>query len=889
MKRQSPTVSNTRKIRRHVHNRWDDRTLQQNLIFLQTTGNFLSILNLLKNTFTNTMVPVSTVKRYSAEEYFDAWQFPISNSKYMLPSNISETQIVDWKEYITRLCYVFERTPMDLIRSLPESTNLISTVEMLDKIFATDLLFCEEKIPNFKRVNVLCSAYVDDYHKCVLLGYSTPRKDNIKYCVVGSYYSTTPALVLLDRVQFKFSRVEQYCNHSCIVFWEGEATIEEFNDSFDVTTVSGTREHMFKVQLLELLSHMQESDCIVGIINEIITTPKWITYCSVPKPLDLIEEDIELLGLFITQDVLQQHKNVEDLILISSYLLGRVPQQVVAYFVEKELFSETVSSKKLFKQHSDILVARHALQEQTEVDIIIDDISLGTAASAIPMTNNADRTSFNYRCQHKKCTSQCKQSSYATSEKTLRGTIIKKAQSVLGSIEACLNSFEQSNDYMITKSKCAWSLTNSSDRSKKTTLSMTKGVWSVEATNDIPEAALVVVYKNGDFPYIAKNSTEYNCVRLVINTCDMKCTNAIFTTRKILQGEQLVLLDHDSVEYELFPPPITIQYSEDCDDAEDFEDSEEFDDSSGDEYIPTKTTRKKKTCKSTFEYVGQDMSKDQHIELLLDYLEERRRIEIKRLRNEPQPWTSDAILAKYHFCHIRREDDHISRILLKMMQPYCRPGKWDQNILANIIIHRWISQKDFTTHLGYIHNLTDAIKILYDREKKKLPIRTGAFTCSVPTWKIEETFKSAWKQGNIIQKIIEKKNMNMDSITKELNSNIYGIGIFLASQIVMDLVMYGMIPLEEQWICFGPGAISGLKMIQGSNDVSRATQVTKLVNRRLDQRREKRTNEDVLDAKDALQLRVIDLEHSLCEYYKYYKLKSGILTSGRKYHPSNGK
>lgn len=48
------------------------------------------------------------------------------------------------------------------------------------------------------------------------------------------------------------------------------------------------------------------------------------------------------------------------------------------------------------------------------------------------------------------------------------------------------------------------------------------------------------------------------------------------------------------------------------------------------------------------------------LESLFSFMREREAIRQRRTAGEPPPWTSDAILRKFHFCNIRREDDAVT-------------------------------------------------------------------------------------------------------------------------------------------------------------------------------------------------------------------------------------
>ncbi|KAJ3330774.1 hypothetical protein HDU76_004904 [Blyttiomyces sp. JEL0837] len=92
-----------------------------------------------------------------------------------------------------------------------------------------------------------------------------------------------------------------------------------------------------------------------------------------------------------------------------------------------------------------------------------------------------------------------------------------------------------------------------------------------------------------------------------------------------------------------------------------------------------------------------------NIHFLALFIMERRRIEIKKARGVPQPWTKDPILRDFHFCCIRREDDATSKVMkeiFKGIDP--RHGAY----AFNIWLHRYLSNIPACRTLGYVYSMS---------------------------------------------------------------------------------------------------------------------------------------------------------------------------------------
>ena len=69
---------------------------------------------------------------------------------------------------------------------------------------------------------------------------------------------------------------------------------------------------------------------------------------------------------------------------------------------------------------------------------------------------------------------------------------------------------------------------------------------------------------------------------------------------------------------------------------------------------------------------------DEHLRRLLDFMQERQRIYLKRQAGEPWPWTDDPILRDYRIENVFREQDRVTVWLREhWREPYAaHPNLW---------------------------------------------------------------------------------------------------------------------------------------------------------------------------------------------------------------------
>lgn len=252
------------------------------------------------------------------------------------------------------------------------------------------------------------------------------------------------------------------------------------------------------------------------------------------------------------------------------------------------------------------------------------------------------------------------------------------------------------------------------------------------------------------------------------------------------------------------------------------------------------------------------------------FIQERENIRQARESGKQRPWTNDQILDEYHFTNIRREDDRVSRYLFKTFYPLVMPTGRDEmsvrDMWSKIMLARFINWPDT---LGLISN----------------PVRDGRWgdarhMCVSLLNQKRKVFGSAYLQPEIkgvtrcekifsrFRAILMNKDISTDSLEQAVSDlcEIKFFGEFIAGQIAMDAMH--LIPGEwsdrDTYAPMGPGSVRGLNRLNEKPLKSRM--------------KRKEYEEQIEWLRTELlngEWRALDIEHALCEFDKYERVRLG--------------
>ncbi len=263
----------------------------------------------------------------------------------------------------------------------------------------------------------------------------------------------------------------------------------------------------------------------------------------------------------------------------------------------------------------------------------------------------------------------------------------------------------------------------------------------------------------------------------------------------------------------------------------------------------------------------------------------------RRKKSWPKPWTDDEILMDYFFTNPYREHDKTTQWFRRAIRD---PLRNSTDVVIATIIFRWFNLIETGRHLNGIGLLTDwrhdhALKLLSDRRAAGHKIFTGAFMINSPggIGKLEAIcarIEKVWQDWDDLS-LRSAQWRTLQEAHKDL-TRYEGLGGFMAYEVVCDLRYTSVLKEATDimtWCNPGPGCIRGLYRIAGIEipNKSNATsppilpgwqdtmeELLKLLSRKLPKL-------------PAFEMR--EVEHSLCEFDKYERLRLKEGKSKRKY------
>ena len=256
------------------------------------------------------------------------------------------------------------------------------------------------------------------------------------------------------------------------------------------------------------------------------------------------------------------------------------------------------------------------------------------------------------------------------------------------------------------------------------------------------------------------------------------------------------------------------------------------------------------------------------------YINERHKIFIKRHLEDPFPWTDDEILQTYSFCNVFRELD---KVTVWIRENWKEPYADHPNLPFAMAMARQINWPETLEELGFPeHWNPERIKaIMQGRMNRKEKVYTGAYmlTGTLGGTKVEQT----------IDKILTPLYENPPPIHHNSLQNTWaeylpyaGFSGFMAYEVVTDLRHTKYLDKAEDimtWANAGPGAKRGLNRInvRPLEQSIKTDQLNEEMKDLLD------ISGEVADTLDPSvpDLEMREIEHCLCEYDKYERVRLG--------------
>ena len=253
------------------------------------------------------------------------------------------------------------------------------------------------------------------------------------------------------------------------------------------------------------------------------------------------------------------------------------------------------------------------------------------------------------------------------------------------------------------------------------------------------------------------------------------------------------------------------------------------------------------------------------------YINERHSITLKRSIGEPFPWTDDEILQTYSFCNVFRELD---KVTVWIRENWKEPYADHPNLPFAMAVARQINWPDTLQEIGFPeHWNPERVKaIMQARLDRKEKVYTGAYmlTGTLGGTKVEQTI------DKILTPLYESPPQIIPYSLEETWKKYLpypGFSGFMAYEVVTDLRHSKYLENADDimtWANAGPGAKRGLNRIHGRplEQTIKAKQLTEEMKELLAV-----SGDYLLDVVPDLEMR--EIEHCLCEYDKYERVRLG--------------
>ncbi len=262
------------------------------------------------------------------------------------------------------------------------------------------------------------------------------------------------------------------------------------------------------------------------------------------------------------------------------------------------------------------------------------------------------------------------------------------------------------------------------------------------------------------------------------------------------------------------------------------------------------------------------------IDRLIYWIKERESIRLKREAGEEKPWTDDEILQRYRFCNVWRMDDKVSQWLLKN---WYKPNFNHPNMLVACALARFINLPSSLEAIGFPKQFSPARIKRILRERRDVGGKTFNGAYMVRGNNGVDKIESVVDYNVLPLKKLQRK-INSYSMEKtwKLILPSYGIGSFMAGQIVADLrwAMKGSWVDAKYWAPMGPGSKRGMNRLYSlsietpTNQKQFDFELSELID----------LLEDSISPSIFSRLEAIDFQNCLCEFDKYER----TLFDGRK-------
>lgn len=273
--------------------------------------------------------------------------------------------------------------------------------------------------------------------------------------------------------------------------------------------------------------------------------------------------------------------------------------------------------------------------------------------------------------------------------------------------------------------------------------------------------------------------------------------------------------------------------------------------------------------------------REEGIKRFFNYINERHIVYLRKKNGVQYPWTSDAILTEFSFCNVYRELDKVTEwIRENWREPYAD----HRNLPFAMAVARQINWPDTLEEIGFPETWEpEKVKaIMQSRKDRGEKVYTGAYmlTGTLGGTKIEQTV------DKILSPLYRRPPPMLTWSLQETWKGYLqyaGFSGFMAYEVVTDLRHTKYLNKAEDimtWANPGPGAKRGLNRIH----LRELEQTVKKDQLNFEMKQLLDYSPDYLQGHmQPLEMR--DIEHCLCEFDKYERVRLGQGRPRAKYKP----
>ena len=286
----------------------------------------------------------------------------------------------------------------------------------------------------------------------------------------------------------------------------------------------------------------------------------------------------------------------------------------------------------------------------------------------------------------------------------------------------------------------------------------------------------------------------------------------------------------------------------------------------------------------------------ENIERFYRWINERHAIYQKRAKGVQPPWTDDPILQEYKFTNPFREND---RVTVWMRNNWTKPNdnRPHGEIIFNCCLFRMGGTSEFANEHGWVQQFDPAQtkELINTRIERGLRTFTGAYIITNQGLKLPKSevvvdyfLAPIWEDKEALAKVA-KTTQSLQAVHEAMASyRGWGGGGFMSYEVVTDLNYTPVLSSAKdryRWANAGPGAKRGLNRIHDS-PLTKSMNQTQANDEMLELL--KRASGYVGFHVPIAEVDMRTIEHSLCEWDKYERVRLGQGKPRSKYNADTG-